>query len=393
MVFFSKKRKYLFPVIWLVYLAFPVTDILSRHALEKGLGFAVLALFVAAYLLSWWDPARMFYYLFIELVIIAYFTLLWQPSYLYLVFFVTPVIAFLPNPKTFRFHMVLLAVLLAGYFIYASSFLTESDLLNLIPAMIVAVIVPTGIRGGVRSQELKGQLHLANEEIARLSKQEERQRISRNLHDTLGHTLSLIALKSELVEKLINKQPGKAVQEAKDIHWAARAALKQVRELVSDMTSVTIAGEIGHAKQILLAAGIELKVEHSGGDSEDNRDSEQLGEPGKPGDPDLEPFVQNVLGMCLRESVTNIVKHSKAARCEIGLVQEPHAFTMTISDNGIGLEQEGIWTHGAGLSNMKERIALVNGSLELTAVHGKGTRVRLTIPKIARSLSTGEGVQ
>ena len=126
--------------------------------------------------------------------------------------------------------------------------------------MLVMLALPFAIRAGHKSRELRQKLYVANEEIARLSKNEERERISRDLHDTLGHTLSLITLKSELAEKLITRNPDRAIQEVKDIQATSRPALKQVRELVSGMNAVTIRDEMVHAKQILTAAGIGLET-------------------------------------------------------------------------------------------------------------------------------------
>ncbi|WP_138494483.1 sensor histidine kinase [Paenibacillus pinistramenti] len=379
MTFFPKKAIYLFPVLWLVYLAFPVTDIWGRPLNERVLGLALIAVFVAAYLLSWWDLGpgrkRLIYYLAAETVITAYFTLYWAPEYLYMIFFVTPGAALIPIRWLFRTFSVLLAGLTGLYIFFRASSMSPGELLNLVPAMIVGIIAPLAIRVSIRSRELKGQLVQANEEIARLSKMEERQRISRNLHDTLGHTLSLIALKSELVEKLALKRPEQAAQEAKDIQMTARAALKQVRELVSDMASVTVQEELGNAKRILAAAGIELTVR----------------QPEEPAE--LEPFAENVLGMCLRESVTNVVKHSQASLCTITLQPEAHQFKLIISDDGTGLGESGVWSQGSGLRGMKERLGLINGQLDMSSPPGGGVSVCLTVPRVIRNLSAGVNAQ
>ena len=182
--------------------------------------------------------------------------------------------------------------------------------------MLVMLALPFGIRAGHKSRELRQKLYVANEEIARLSKNEERERISRDLHDTLGHTLSLITLKSELAEKLITRNPERAIQEVKDIQATSRAALKQVRELVSGMNAVTIRDEMVHAKQILTAAGIGLET--------NNELDGRL----------LSPLIDNILGMCLRESVTNVVKHSHARTCKLELLEQPGSLQLIVTDDG-----------------------------------------------------------
>ena len=186
-------------------------------------------------------------------------------------------------------------------------YIDRDAIIQLVPAVLVMLALPFAIRAGHKSRELRQKLYVANEEIARLSKNEERERISRDLHDTLGHTLSLITLKSELAEKLITRNPDRAIQEVKDIQATSRSALKQVRELVSGMNAVTIHDEMVHAKQILTAAGIALETK--------NELDGRL----------LSPLIDNILGMCLRESVTNVVKHSHARTCKLELLNSPAA--------------------------------------------------------------------
>jgi two-component system sensor histidine kinase DesK len=111
--------------------------------------------------------------------------------------------------------------------------------------------------------ELEQELDEANQQIKELVKREERVRIARDLHDTLGHTLSLLTLKSQLVQRTIASDPERARKEAREMETTSRAALKQVRELVSDMKTATIAEELIHIQQILRAA--DITFEYMGG--------------------------------------------------------------------------------------------------------------------------------
>lgn len=163
------------------------------------------------------------------------------------------------------------------------------------------LVSPFGIKSLGRRKILEKQLDQANEVIEELVKREERMRIARDLHDTMGHTLSLITLKSQLVERLVAKDPERAQAEAREIQRTSRAALRQVRELVSEMRAVTVAEELAEAGKMLRAAEIVLEVQ---------------GEVSLEDVPDL---TQNILSLCIKEAVTNIVKHSQATRCRIGI--------------------------------------------------------------------------
>ncbi|MGR5879897.1 sensor histidine kinase [Bacillus pacificus] len=166
---------------------------------------------------------------------------------------------FAPSKKVFRILLCLLVVML-GVFINMNQ-LTPTSLVNIVPMFILMLLTPFGMRNFNQKKVLRNQLNEANEQIKDLVKREERQRIARDLHDTLGHTLSLITLKSQLVEKLIVKNPERASAEAKEITQTSRTALKQLRELISDMRMITVEEELEQIKAILQAANVELEIE------------------------------------------------------------------------------------------------------------------------------------
>src|SRR5690606_26094106 len=143
------------------------------------------------------------------------------------------------------------------------------------------------------------QLEYANKRIADLVKQEERQRIARDLHDTLGQKLSLIGLKSDLARKLVYKNPEEARNELRHVQQTARTALNEVRNMVSQMRGIRLKEELVRVKQILKAAEIELIIEENCKLS------------------NVSLFLENILSMCMKEAVTNVVKHSKATLCTI----------------------------------------------------------------------------
>ncbi|MFC9777789.1 sensor histidine kinase [Paenibacillus chitinolyticus] len=361
---------FIFTIIWLVYLIFPVVSVLQLPFPEKILGWGLLIVFVAAYLTSFHRAAGRYWFILFQTVVIGFLSIRYNENFIYLAFYPSPVIGMLRSVRQ-------MAAAIAGLFLmfvavgWHYKLMNDVDLfLQLLPALVIILIMPVAMRIGRRSKELRGKLQLANEEIARLSKIEERQRISRDLHDTLGHTLSLITLKGELAEKMIPKNPEKAVREVQDIQATSRAALKQVRELVSDMNMVTIREESDRAKQILAAGGIVLELK-AGEGAED----------------EAPPLIGNILGMCLREAVTNVVKHSKAKLCIVEWASDEEGYRLIVSDNGVGFErderQPDLGTNG--LRGMKERLKLVDGHCTFESAGGRGTRAVFTIPKVTKN--------
>lgn len=209
---------------------------------------------------------------------------------------------------------------------------------------------------------LQDQLEDANKRISELVKLEERQRIARDLHDTLGQKLSLIGLKSDLAGKLIKKNPTQAQIEMQEIRQTARIALKEVRELITQMRGMRIEEEISRVKQILNAAQIEF---HLVGDTNVKNTS----------------LVESVLSMCLKEAVTNVVKHSQATECTILLEPSLKELVVKVKDNGIGITGESAYLRGNGIRGMMERLDFVNGSLDLITKEGEsGTTVVMKVP-------------
>ncbi len=205
------------------------------------------------------------------------------------------------------------------------------------------------------------ELRSAREEIARLAVAEERLRFARDLHDLLGHSLSLITLKSELAGRLLPADPQKAATEVRDIEGVARRALREVREAVAGYRRPTLDEELAGARESLEAAGIACRIEDEAG--------------ALPGATDA------VLAWAVREGATNVVRHSHARHCEIRLAQNGEEIHAEVSDDGRGSspgDQRN--TTGSGLSGLSERVAASGGDFEAGALPGGGFRLRVSLP-------------
>lgn len=358
-----------FPYIFLVYLGFPFYYLTKEAGMKQLIGFLMLLLFLVAYRqLYFLMGKRSFtYWLAVQLGIVFSFSLFYHLNYMFLGFFPANFIGWYQDKRLFRRGLISLVcvqlVPFIAYVVRTGHFFTTKELIYFVPFLIIMLISPFGIRSMNRRMELEKALDQANQKIEELIKREERVRIARDLHDTLGHTLSLLTLKSQLVQRLTAIDPERARHEAKEMEVTSRAALKQVRELVSDMRAATIAEELIQIQQILRAAGITYQYE---GEVDFSK---------------VAPFTQNIIAMCVREATTNVVKHSRATHCSISIKFSSEKINIVIEDDGMGISNHRAF--GNGLRGMEERLALVDGGLALK--NHNGAVLELMVPIIKKA--------
>ncbi|MFY4775403.1 histidine kinase [Metabacillus sp. RGM 3146] len=365
----SKKRFAVFPAkygsmpyIFLIYLVMPIYSMTSFKGIKAIIGFGLIALFMVTYrqLYSSSGKKSFTWWFFLQLAIVMVLGMVYTPYNAFLGFFSSFFAGWYKKKREFSWAIAgLVTVVLVplGFHFFE---LLPQDFAFFLPFICVMIVMPFGTRSINRKIDLEKQLDQANEKISELVKREERMRIARDLHDTLGHTLSLITLKSQLVSKLAVKNPEHAIKEAKEIETASRSALKQVRELVSDLRVYTISEELIQVEKILKAAGIQFSCRN------------------KCDVKNVTTLAQNMISLCLREAVTNIVKHSQATQCEVRIADGKGGVTMEIWDDGIGFDIEK--QQGNGLKGLKERLALVNGSLSF---NGKsGSELTINVPAV-----------
>jgi two-component system sensor histidine kinase DesK len=199
-------------------------------------------------------------------------------------------------------------------------------------------------------------LRLSQDEVRRLAATAERERIGRDLHDLLGHTLSLVALKADLAGKLIERDPRAAQREIGELGQVAREALGQVRRAVTGIRAVGLAAELAAAKVLLEGEGTSLQVER-----------DELA---------LTPEQETVLALCLREAVTNIHRHARARNVRVSLRAVARQWQLRVEDDGSG----GAIRPGNGLAGMRERLQALGGSLHIEPAGLRGTRLSAELP-------------
>lgn len=359
------------PYVWVVFCILPFYYIFrSSSTPEVVSGIVMIISFFICYRLSFVSKGWLVYFwTSVQIIISMAMTLLF--SYVYFSIFLA---FFIGNIQSRAGFFTLYSIHLASTFITVNyGFATQNQLFFtqfpfILISLIVVILLPFNTYNQKKQGQLEGQLEHANKRIAELVKLEERQRIARDLHDTLGQKLSLIGLKSDLAGKLVHQNPDRAQAEILDVQQTARTALKEVRELVTQMKGARLDEELHRVTQILGVAGIELQLE---------------------GDPKLVHstlLAENVLSMCLKEAVTNVVKHSKAKHCRITISSDPTESMVIIKDDGIGMTvRPGVrpgYDRGNGLRGMRERLEFVNGSLEMTA--DSGTELRIKVPHVVK---------
>lgn len=357
------------PYVFLLYLAFVFIEPIADKAgpAKWALTLGAVLLFLPLYFLGYWVSGRRGLLVIAAITAIGAGLLPFNGGAIAFYIYAAAFLGFLFEPKNaFKLMALMLGL-----------FLLECKLLSLPPWIWIDGVVITGIVGliniyfGQRTRTNE-KLRLAQAEVEHLAKVAERERIARDLHDVLGHTLSVIILKSELASKLVdrgleNAKGGdpdtatishefieKARKEITDVEQTARAALAEVRQAIGGYRAGTIQEEFARARSALETAGVSAQCETH---------------PVK-----LTPAQETVLALITREAVTNVVRHAQARLCRLRLGREGQSARLEIHDDGLG----GAQLEGNGIRGMRERIEALNGRLERDTA--AGTRLTVTLP-------------
>ncbi len=221
------------------------------------------------------------------------------------------------------------------------------------------VIIGAGNTFFAERNRMNRKLRKANDEIEHLAKVAERERIARDLHDVLGHTLSVITLKSELAGKLIDRDPQRAGKEIREVEQISRQALTDVRDAIRGYRSKGLAAELAQAKSTLETAGLAVQCDAATTVK-------------------LPAMQESVLALAVREAVTNVVRHARAHSCRMRLEQQNGSCRLEIPDDGVG----SLNGEGNGLRGMRERVVMLGGTMlrETSAETRAGTTITITLP-------------
>ncbi|MDQ0763672.1 two-component system sensor histidine kinase DesK [Streptomyces canus] len=343
--------------VWLVFLSSPVTDLASGGHTTGGTvaGWLGLAAFVGIYLTLVFRnmirsalPPRWVGALIGALGVLAVLLSLTLGRHWLGLFVYVSVACGATLPLRAAYWTIPLT---AGAMMLVGLHVGEDEAFDLLLLVLLIGFAMTGVRQLVRTTV---QLRQARATVAQLAANEERLRLARDLHDLLGHSLSLITLKSELAGRMLPAHPDKAAQQVADIEQVSRQALVDVREAVTGYRRARLAAELAGAQVALTAAGVTAAL---------------------PAEPDLTGVPEeseSALAWALREAVTNVVRHSGARGCTVELrhrqTLDGPKIELTVEDDGAGGAGNG---PGNGLTGLTERLEKAGGTLEATGTrHG-----------------------
>ncbi len=353
----------LYQHFWLLCLVFPIVALIQAPPSPTRLGLALVGLvgFAACYTwLMWPHPASRgarhraqsplsLLLLTLLLVLVILLSLSYGRAFLWLFIGVSACAGVLMSWRAALLGIVVLMVLPVAISIFIAGGLRAVDWVYLLPLLLLIRGLGLDLLGGARLFRVIGELQAARRDLARLAVMEERLRMARDLHDLLGQTLSMIALKSELARRVLPQDPERAAQELTEVETAARQTLRDVREAVVGYRQPTLQSELDGAEQLLDAAGIDLQVE-------------QIVER-------LPPAIEATLAWVVREGVTNVVRHSRASRCCIQVTQASEQVRIEVTNDARKLGVEALeeltkTARGSGLSGIAERVAALGGHME-----------------------------
>jgi len=341
------------PYVWLVFLAFfLVKPIISPHTTGRDwlITISAILVFLAIYFGLFRVCKPWNYFLLACLAAMGLgLARTNEGSSVFIIFTASFMAWVIENPKWAFVGIGVLVTLLGidAYFFHAP-----------IGFWISSVVVSLGV--GISNihfaerNRADRKLRMAQDEIEHLAKVAERERIARDLHDVLGHTLTLIIVKSTLAGKLLENYPQKAKSEIADIEKVSRDAMAEIRNTLRGYSTYKLCDEVQRAKSALESAGVAVESAAA--------------------DVPLTPAQESVAALIMREAVTNVVRHSHARNCRLRIAGDNGNCVLEIQDDGRG----GLEAEGNGIRGMRERIEALGGTL--TRETSAGTRLRFEFP-------------
>jgi len=339
---------------WLIMLIFFFLKYIDTqfNTLELSLAILCTLAFIPLYLASFWVKGKSGIVIALAICLLG---LAWAPinpgASVFIIFSAASCACIQPTKLAYAVLALIVVLLIA----VSITFKLSLDFL--VPSLIVSISIGAATIMQATLRRSRDKLIRSQEEVAHLATIAERERISRDLHDLLGHTLSLITIKAELAGKLLTRDPQACQQEISDIEKTARNALSEVRSAVTGYRQVGFTHELASAASCLNAANIALTTRID--------------------DVRLSASAENILSLALREAITNVARHSHAQLCEIELGTEGNWIVLKIKDNGTRLPDNAVVELGNGLVGMRERVTAIGGQLILEARHGLSLQIQL----------------
>lgn len=342
--------------VWLVSLIFPIFSLVQRQdsLVELVIPTISLVLFVVFYIWSMrphpiagrrrTSPTFQLSAILMVTILTLVLSAAYGIMFLWLLVGASAVAGKTLPTRVAHVATALLPLLSLGAGVALSGGIGSTDWLHVLPLALLVRALGLDMLGLSHLSGTIRALHTAREELARRAVVEERLRLARDLHDLLGHTLSLIVLKSELAGRLLEKAPAQTKTEIQDLESVARQALREVREAVAGYRQPTLDSELDGARQMLEAAGIACTIQNAAGI--------------------LPSEIDATLAWAIREGVTNIIRHSRAHQCTINITTDDEAVCAEVLNDQYREDNSRVVHTGSGLSGLAERVKAQGGSIE-----------------------------
>lgn len=361
------KRFGFYPYFWLIWIIFPITSLWPFDTAHKLVTAGLLAVFIWIYRNGYSVTKALPIWIYGQYLLCLILTV--TDSWVYLTLFTAWEIGSLPISKQkFRQYLIGYYVTLGtcllwlaiqfqpNFFSWGSSSGVGGGIVMILFELFSPLAAKSISNSYRRTQEMRAQ----NSRYADVIKRGERERIARDLHDTLGQSFSTITVKAELASKLLEKKPEQVAGELKEIATASRNNLQLVRQIVTGLRQLSIA-------EMMIDVADTLKASQIGLDTINEDLTNQW--PAK---------VQNVVAEILREAVTNVINYSHADQVQVNFDEVDDDYLVTITDDGTGYTK--VRDNAHGISGMRERVTIAGGQFNIKTGRN-GTTITLKLPK------------
>ncbi|WP_421016499.1 sensor histidine kinase [Furfurilactobacillus cerevisiae] len=355
-----------YPYFWLIFLSYPIAIGFAETGIRRVLTLFFLAIFFLCYRNSYEITKLLPWSIAGQLIVCVYMMLV--ENYMALFIFIAWVVGSLPFTKRVRWRY-----LTAYYGTFTASVIAAvtklvavtphfqlTDRLDLLVLLAFAYGSPIAAMSVMRTADKSRAIQQTNERLENVIRQNERNRIAQDLHDTLGQSFSMITIKTELARKLLKVAPEKVDEQLNDVENASRDNLQLVRSIVNDLRQLNIAEVIINQNRNLQDANVTLLTIN---ESISNTWPRQI---------------QITLGAVIQEAITNIIRHAHADHCWLTFGQQANLLTISIRDNGKGIHKPR--ENSSGISGMAKRMETINGTLDV-ASSSEGTTLTISCPK------------